>query len=250
MGNIELSVLIPVRGRVGHVRSLLPRLAASALVRSGRCEVILVESGREFLHADACEAAGVRHLPVTCDGVFHKTRLLNIAMRNATGEKVAPYDVDLIPIGRSLDTHLRLALACDQMLVTGFRLMSRSRELLPDAELPLDGVVTAPENTPSALRKWLLDGERFGAVPMFCRRRLEAVGGWDETFVGWGAEDQEVIERYLGGERHLVLSPDIVYLHLGHPGDEAWSEDEWAGKNRGHYYRTRSGRSPPRREHR
>jgi predicted glycosyltransferase involved in capsule biosynthesis len=87
------------------------------------------------------------------------------------------------------------------------------------------------------LRKYLLKGERFGVMPLFKRDRLLVINGWDETFIGWGAEDQDLIERYLIDTQSLCRCPDLVYLHLKHGTSDGWNCETLTPKNRAHYYR-------------
>lgn len=108
-----------------------------------------------------------------------------------------------------------------------------SIEAIPDV---LDQCAIAPEDQPTALWKHLTQHEKFGVVPLFQRQRLQAIGGWDEAFVGWGAEDQDLIERYLVGGYALCRCPELVYLHLWHDREAAWTEPELVAQNRLHYY--------------
>lgn len=94
-----------------------------------------------------------------------------------------------------------------------------------------------PEDQPSALRKHLLGGERFGVMPLFWRDRLQTLGGWDEAFVGWGAEDQALIEHYLTPQQALCRCPELIYLHLHHGPAAGWNEPDLTQKNRDYYYR-------------
>ena len=85
----------------------------------------------------------------------------------------------------------------------------------------------------------ILRGEKFGVMPFFCRQRLLDIQGWDEAFIGWGAEDQDLIERYLGQGRTLCRSPRLVYLHLHHEAEPQWREAETVASNRQTYYQKR-----------
>ena len=237
---LELSLLIPVRQRRGHLHGILPLLCANQLFVDGRCQIIVVESDNEPLHAQLCAALRTNYIFDSAAGPFHKTRLLNLALRAARGKLIAPYDVDLVPYGSTFERHLLLSSSNSNMLVAGFRMMTPSEELPTDLDFLLERLTVAPENSTSALRKWLIDGERFGVVPHFDRDRLEALGGWDEGFVGWGCEDQDMIERYVASGVSLVVSPDILYLHLAHPPDPAWAEAEHRQANVDRYYSKRS----------
>jgi hypothetical protein len=175
------------------------------------------------------------HCP--CGGVFHKTRALNLGLGMASGEFVVPYDVDLLPTGNSLANHLWIAMRSPDLLITGYRLMGEQTTVVI-AEIPtaLDQSHIAPEDQPSALWKHLVRHEKFGVLPFFRRDRLHEIGGWDEQFVGWGGEDQDVIERYLNAGHHLCRCPELVYLHLFHDSNPDWSDPDIIAQNRQHYY--------------
>lgn len=89
---------------------------------------------------------------------------------------------------------------------------------------------------PTALWKHLTKHEKFGVVPFFQRERLSEIGGWDEEFVGWGAEDQDLIERYLKNGYALCRCPELVYLHLFHKQETRWTEPFLVQQNRDYYY--------------
>ncbi|MEY3299251.1 MAG: hypothetical protein RLZZ597_2511, partial [Cyanobacteriota bacterium] len=150
---------------------------------------------------------------------------------------LTPLDVDLIPLGNTLADHLHLATLSPQILVTGYRLMAATVTVdLDQISTALETATTAPEDQPSALRKHLIQVEKFGVLPYFQRQRLLDIQGWDESYVGWGAEDQDLIERYLADGRYLLRSPQLVYLHLHHDADPHWREDDLIAANRRHYY--------------
>jgi hypothetical protein len=173
-------------------------------------------------------------------GTLHKTKALNLGLHLAQGDYLAPLDVDLIPIGTTLADHLHLATLSPQLLITGYRLMAATPSLdfdqMPQA---LEQSAIAPEDQPTALRKHLLHGEKFGVMPYFDRQRLLEIHGWDEAYIGWGAEDQDLIERYLGTSRYLCRSPHLVYLHLHHNAEPHWREDTIVATNRQTYYQKR-----------
>jgi len=127
-----------------------------------------------------------------------------------------------------------------KMLVTGYRMMCDNAHLdFPQKSAIVEQSQVAPEDMPTALFKHLIRRERFGVLPLFQRQRLMEVGGWDETFIGWGAEDQDIVERYLGEDRYFCRSPELIYIHLAHPPDNNWSEYRWVEQNRQHYYTKR-----------
>ncbi|MDC0834782.1 galactosyltransferase-related protein [Geitlerinema sp. CS-897] len=241
-----LSAIVTYRKRQTHLKTLLAwwnNQPSPQLRRT--CQWILVEAdetpseGIETLLA----GTGFEYLFFENTGVFHKTRALNLALSQCVGAFVAPFDVDLLPVGRTLERHGELAQVSPQFLVTGYRVMAAA-ETVATSELSetLETAEIAPEDRPSALWKQLLRGERFGVVPLFDRQRLLEIDGWDEEFIGWGGEDQDVIERYLEDGRSLCRCSDLLYLHLSHPPTLQWRETASIDRNRQHYYRKMKGR--------
>jgi hypothetical protein len=189
-----------------------------------------------------------RHLP--CTGPFHKTKALNLGLQQSQGDWIVAFDVDLIPIGDTLDRHWQLAMNSPQFLVTGYRLMAATATVdINHLETAIAAATIGPEDQPTALRKQLLKGECFGVMPLFERRRLQAIGGWDERFIGWGAEDQDAIERYLTPAQSICRVPELVYLHLQHDAAPNWNDAALTVRNREYYYHRQQQRNDDLRPH-
>lgn len=233
-----MSILIPYRDRPQHLAALVawwPALVERGL--PAPIEVLIVEMSGAPTARAACEAAGISYVHVESEGVFHKTRALNEGLRRTRSDLVMAYDVDLVPLGRTLERHWTLADRHRELLVTGYRLMSEESSVSPGGlESAAARARVAPEDAEFSLRRYLLHGERFGIAPVFERSRLEAIGGWDEQYVGWGAEDQDVISRYLGSARALLRAQELCYLHLHHEHAPGWNDLERVVANRRRYY--------------
>ena len=237
---MKLSLIMPYRQREVHLKTQLAwwnHRGQQEAVEN--CELLIVEADQTpstWIEA-AIAGTSIRYTFCPCDRVFHKTKVLNLGLSLAQGEFVTPLDVDHIPVGKTLLHHLHLAQSSPHCLITGYRMM-RSEESIDLNAIPaaLEAASIAPEDSPTALWKHLVRRERFGVVPFFERHRLIEIGGWDEAFIGWGGEDQDVIERYLRSDRFLCRCPDLLYLHLFHPPDSQWSESAFVESNRRHYY--------------
>lgn len=237
---MKLSLIVAYRGRESHLRAQLAwwntKVTSSLL---SACEVIIVEADQTSSTWIQSEIEGTNvqyvHLPVT--GVFHKTKALNLGLALSQGQFVAPLDVDLIPLGETLKQQLQMAQSAPQFLVAGYRVMANSR-LIDVKDIPAirEQTSIAPEDMPTALWQQLIHQERFGVVPFFNQSRLIEIGGWDEAFVGWGGEDQDIIERYLQDGRYLCRSPELVYLHLPHEPNSQWTRKSLVEQNRKLYY--------------
>ena len=68
----------------------------------------------------------------------------------------------------------------------------------------------------------------FGGHFSAYRRDIEAVNGYDEKYVGWGAEDQDfALRMVLSGSRGTSVIRTARVLHLWHPremGKKHWKE--------------------------
>jgi glycosyltransferase involved in cell wall biosynthesis len=74
-------------------------------------------------------------------------------------------------------------------------------------------------------------GHHYGAlVTMMPREAFWQVGGMDERFVGWGAEDiafMHAVDTLYG--RHQASNNDVFHLYHGGIGD-SWNTRQWSGQ--------------------
>ncbi len=232
---MKLSLLVTYRQREHYLKTQLDWWKSSQA--SIECEIIIIEADEYPSAWIAAEIAdtNIKYAYLPCRGAFHKTKALNLGLSLASGEFVAPFDVDLIPLARTLSQQLKIAQLSPHLLVTGYRVMLNDDPINSEA---VNSSKIAPEDQPTALWKQLINQERFGVVPFFKRDCLLEINGWDEKFIGWGGEDQDIIERYLIGGRFLARFPELVYLHLPHPPNQHWTETAFVNQNRQHYYTT------------
>ncbi len=81
-----------------------------------------------------------------------------------------------------------------------------------------------------------------GGCLLFARTLFERLRGYDERYRGWGAEDEDLVER-AARQAPLVVDRLVKLLHLEHPRREA-SEAAWRDENRARLERKRSGQTP------
>jgi hypothetical protein len=232
-----ITFLIPVRRREGDLLRLAHYFVRQA--NAANCEVVIIHETNE-LPTDTrrlLRQAGAMVVSGACnDGVFHKTHLLNTGLSLAQGTHVVPYDSDLLPLF-SLELLCRLVRKSPDLVLGGYRIMSGEQCDTNKAKTLLAVPSSAPEDCSGALYKQLMKGERFMVCPVFRRDHLDALGGWDENYRGWGCEDQDMLERYLTLSKQLPARlPDFVYLHFDHPTQQGWNEAIHINRNRKHYY--------------
>jgi len=229
----DLSLLVAYRNRSQHLESLLNWFPALVERSSLKIELIIIESSlKPSLDSELPNNIVYKH--IEGEGPFNKSALLNEGLKLAKGDFITPFDVDLIPYNLSLDRHLDLARESTKMLITGFRLVTSFRSFRVDQlqEIQKTASVARENFHEGFMRDQLLNRHRFGVLPFFQRELLKQIDGWDENYVGWGGEDQDIIHRYLGADRLLLTCPDLLYLHLEHDHVRDWNDGELTQKNR------------------
>lgn len=237
---MHISFLVPVRQRSEDLVRLrdfvLPGILAAdceclTIHESTYCDPSLVES--------LCSVGARSFLVTQQNHRFHKTRLLNLLLARANGKYVIPFDSDLLPLF-SINKLVRLVLTSPFLVLGGYRLMSGHLNLSECEPFGLALPASAPEDCSGAIYKQLARGESFLVCPAFQTQYLVDIGGWDERFIGWGCEDQDVLERYQNRTGFTpARSPKLLYLHYDHPPSQGWNDDELVQANRSYYYSCR-----------
>lgn len=230
--DIRLSLIVPYRNRPAHLKCLLEWFEISSSLNNA-LELIIVESSNEPSLKQPSNK-NINYIHVKGEGNFNLSRLLNTGLANAKGKMVTAYDVDLVPVDLSFRLHILLSEQLGESLATGHRLYYSEEYLSPDniMDAKYKSRIAKEDCSELFMKMQLLDGQRFGVLPFFNRARMLEVGGWDERFEGWGGEDQDLIERYLGHSRYLVKCPDLLYIHLYHTNDEpGWNDRTLISKN-------------------
>lgn len=231
---MKIELIVPYRRRPKHLEVFLQWV---------RCEISSNSPYQLKFHlieqAASPEADGKllknsreKYTLITCDETFHKTRLLNIGLAESDSDLIIPYDVDLIPFRSSFKQHCIASMQSPNLLLSGYRLMSPSSMWSHTAGVLVPNLEIAPEDSPSALRKQLCHGERHGVLPIFNIHRLREISGWNDNYIGWGAEDQDIIERYCMKGVTFARSPNFVYVHLPHSPAANWNEEYLVNANR------------------
>jgi glycosyltransferase involved in cell wall biosynthesis len=200
----RISILIPVGGsdRMHQFRLAL----AAALGQVGVAfEVLVVEQSSEPTLAMKMPR-GVRyfHQVRACEDPFNKSSALNFAAREASGEFLLFLDADLL-------LPSKFAAECARVLdhVDGVRPgrfvfyldRSSSERLSADFKLKPTSIESVVANTP---------------MPLAVRTStFWEVGGHDESYVGWGGEDSEFLDRLR--TRSVCEGGWMPLVHAWHP---------------------------------
>ena len=256
MSTPSLSLLTAYRRRAEHLPVLLEWLQR---VRDTEgftdFELVLIEGDvQPTAEAIVQPYEWVRYLYVPMPDIFHKAVLLNQAAGVARGQYRILFDVDLLPARGVLARHLMLASESPRCLVSGYRV--QLPEMLDAQNLPSSSTLLASldlndetllcnEDFPLSLRENLIDGQRFGVCSCFPARLVDQLGGLFEGYVGWGCEDQDLIERICASGLTLVRSYDLLYFHLPHGHEDGWRDASLIAENRKRFAERRRLLFPP-----
>ena len=232
MSDKKLTLIIPYRRRKEHLSVFLNWFTNK---KYHDFEAIIIESDDEpYLQKELSDYFNINylHCEESRNSVFHLSKYLNLGLANAKSGFICPFDIDLIPYNDALNRHYKIA-STTPHIVSGYRLnVSIENWKNPS----LGELEICSEDSHSALKKHLTTHEKFGVCPIFKKEYLEAISGWDEKFKGWGAEDQDITERYMTeAQSHFLRSPELVYLHIKHDYDEFWKTEGLVQENRAYY---------------
>ena len=207
-GNIEASFIISHRGlqRLPHLLLTLQSVAAQ---RKASFECIVVEQSatpevKDFL------PSWVRyiHTAMPSDGVpFCKAWAFNVGARLAHGKLLVLHDNEMLVPRDYASQHLARVdegyEVVDLKRFIFFLSQSHSERVMGKHELLLD---QAPES--------IMQNAPGGSLAI-TRDAYLAIGGFDESFIGWGGEDNEFWER--AKTRRVWPYGYLPLVHLWHP---------------------------------
>lgn len=167
---------------------------------------------------------------------YYRTRALNIGIKAATSDVVVSLDTDcIVPIDSIY--------ACQEALLNGATVAWPYNGYFIDVAEPLRGQITKNQfNYGDILKR--LDGnyklpltgvyKEFlarctssdhlgtGGIVMFNRNLFLSIGGYNENFIGWGCEDNEIVTRVdkLGHKKFRDTNIQSICFHLYHRSAE------------------------------
>ena len=228
----KLTLIIPYRKRKEHLLVFLEWFCDS---KYSDFEAIIIESDENSeIETVVSDYKNIKyiHYQEDSNSVFHLAKYLNIGLKHSKSDLICPFDIDLIPLKNSLIRHYDVAVTTPH-IVSGYRLNVSLENWKNPQNSELE---VCSEDYPSALKKHLTTHEKFGVLPIFSKDKIYKISGWDENFKGWGAEDQDLIERYLEFSNcEFLRSPNLVYLHIAHEYHEFWKQEVVVQKNRDYY---------------
>jgi hypothetical protein len=209
-GPVQVSFVIGHRGmdRLPHLLATLRTIAAQRRVRS-ECIVVEQSTTREVR---SCLPEWVRyvHTPLPDPNMpYCRSWAFNVGARMARGEVLILHDNDLLAPREYAHEHWRL-------LREGWEVVNLKRFLfyLSPADtrrLFKEGDSLTFKEPPESI----LQNTEGGGSLAIARETYFAIGGFDEEFIGWGGEDNELWDRAL--TRRVYPFGYLPLIHLWHP---------------------------------
>ena len=215
------SVLTLAGGRSVHLGRLLDGLDRQSVAAD---EVVVVDLGGDE-RLDDVIAGRARRLPYGTDpmGDLHLAGARNHAARSAQGDLLVFLDVDMVPAGdlvaryRDVLTAHPGALACGPVRYLRAGWLDTAD---PADEAQLDGASDHPAARPSPSTgvELGMDHELFWSLSFGATRRTwRRLGGFDEGYRGYGAEDTDLGMRARARGIPLAWFAGGVAYHQWHP---------------------------------
>lgn len=221
MAEPALSVIVPVRalGPAGaddrsgvRLDNCLGSLRWQDLP-AGDCEIVISDFGSAPAHAEAITAVagrwGARVVRTRTDEVWNRSRALNVGIRAARGVAVLCTDVDMVFAPNFLG-EVTTALSGGPRFV-----VCRCRDLPPGVP---DGTISRGDYPDLLARAPYRDKLGTGACQAASRSFFERVRGYDEGYVFWGMEDNDMRFRARrAGLEEVWIHERTAMLHQWHP---------------------------------
>lgn len=173
-------------------------------------DICVAEQNPTGFFAEACPE-GVRHIVYNIDGKFNKCRLLNNAVRSNGGyDAYVMADADVF-ITKALVDYIRTSWNAGS-LVFPYGDCIYLRET--DTRRIINGDVL----TPGPKYHGVIITRQTGLCNVFSRKTFDTIGGFDEAFTGWGAEDDAFVVKCIRKVGPIVRNSDktAIAYHMFH----------------------------------
>lgn len=237
---MKISVITTIYNRPEHLRLMLASLASQSRVPD---EIVVADDGSDEVTGSEMNrllpACGIPFMVVRQEKEGYRLAAArNKAIRASTGDLLLFLDCDIALLPDAVALHDKLSQA--RRLLTGNRAMldeAATAALIAASPAPSaeewERAWRGADRTElqeaaraftrqAALRRWHVarphKPKLLGCHFSLPREAVERINGFDENFVGWGYEDDDLARRlYATGVRPLSVIETARAVHLWHP---------------------------------
>jgi predicted glycosyltransferase involved in capsule biosynthesis len=231
--------------RIDNLNTIIDYYASNIL----DCKFIFVEDDKE--HNKAFDKVNfikgkTKYMFIPNEHTYYRTRALNIGIQAAESDVVVSMDTDCIvsieAIARCTNALLRDATVAwpynGYFIDVGGEILNKIRNTNfkhSDIVNNLDGKLKMPlSSTYKEFHVRCTDSDHLGTggFVMFNKNKFLNAGGYNENCIGWGCEDNELVDRLLtlGHEFYRSSNPEDICFHLYHRSAER-AENPFFHKN-------------------
>jgi GT2 family glycosyltransferase len=207
--DVEVSFIIGHRGK-DRLPHLLATLRSIAAQRKAEFECIVVEQSlSEEVKARLPEWVRYVHTPLPDPGLpYCRSWAFNVGARKAKGKILVLHDNDLLA---PQDYASEIAAQYKE----GYEVINLKRFIFYAGESHSKRLFYAQESIMDEPPETIMQNALGGGSLAVAREAYFALGGFDESFIGWGGEDNEFWER----AQTLSVWPFgyLPFVHLWHP---------------------------------
>lgn len=207
---MDMTVIIPCKNRDTNVQFCLGAITTC----NPSVNVLLVDFGsKKPLNYLSDKYANVTVINVkTNNGFFHKSRALNIGIRFVTTKFVCAIDADQIMQANFFNVVYETLTSNKKALVS---CKTYGLKKIPNNSSP--DTVRKDYNNLYLLAKSLGNRHGDGCCTAIKTSWVKKVHGWDESYVGWGAQDSDFAMRaHFSGFIRIWIQNKTSMVHLPH----------------------------------
>lgn len=232
---LDCSVVIPTYNRLDTLRHVVPTLLSQSIDHS-RYELLICDSDstdgtREYLAQIATTHPNVRHLPGAYSG---RAQARNAGISAASGDVVLFNDADILASPDLLAVHLERHRREERIAIVGWEVQVRD---LDDYAVKRDHAELRGRLHPPTRKRlsWLYFLTGNASVRT---ADLRTVGGFDESFTGYGHEDLELGYRLEQSGVRIGYEARAVSYHCQDvPHEDQKNKMMLAGRSTVRFYR-------------
>lgn len=229
---MNISYIIPYRSDNEGYRETNLKIVLEWLSNFDDLEIILVEQDAISRLDQRILPLDSKHVFVFNQGIFNKAWALNVGFKEANGDVIAIGDSDITIDPKALANAFSTCLQ-------RFDAVNPYSDLIDLSAEASKGILLSDYKR-DKLAPMMLDKNRkkvkehlcfSGGIVLFKSVFYEMLGGFDERFEGWGAEDDAMDIKIRAATARITTVKNQVAYHLWHPKNPEKKNNFYYNKN-------------------